>query len=1322
MKVLNFLLAAAMVSSAVVMPVHNETASAAGNVEEIIYQTDFDDISSLSDLTGDAGSKTGWGYYYAGIGDQYGFDGSQYIDIINEDGNKYLYTYQTASQGGKENALYYDTSAITSGSIVSDYDIKFDVENLVNMRIGYGLRADTMVTEKGEVYNGYWRSGADKISLAQPEAISADKWYHVTLTADFDSDTMGVLIVDRDTQAEIVNEQLTGLSDKSVTRALGINIINYTGGGSEKQGAYIDNLTITHVSESAVTPESTPEPTPVAPGGPAELPMNETFDYNNIADMEAAGWFWRGDGNNISKIEDGVFNLGLQAGKDNYEAKRKIEPVTSGILTEEYDVTPAQGVIAYNYFWGTDSGTLKALFFNTDNKIYFNGNPGSTVIGTYTPGQTYHCKVVVDIDNDTLDITVTDSENQVVGAKSGSCAVSRIEEITFQTWAAPAQDTWVAFDNLTVELGDEPIVTPEPTPVTPGGPAELPMNETFDYGDIDEMTAAGWTWDGVGDNISKIENGVFNLGLQAGKDNYQAKRNIEEVTSGRLNIEYDVTPVAGLCAYVWTGTSRTPVFFFSGGSIRIGSTTSSDAIIGSYTDGETYHCSATLDLDNSTLTAKVTKGDDTIAQGSASGINRSVSQIVLQTWASPASDSWVAFDNLTVAVEETPVVTPDPTFEEVIYENDFDDVEKLNDLDGKVGDGWNRDIGGRTNGLGNDGAIMLLEEGANKYLYVNHTTDTFELGDTVSMSYDYPSVTSGQVIYDFDIMTDRANMTFMRFGYSAHMDNSIMANGELYNSYWTADKLKLTNNTIEANKWYHAVITADLTSDFSTVYIEDKETGKVVVDVDIPIIGNHNLTRFSIDCTDPAKENIGGAYLDNLKITKTNKPATDPRPMPEPEFKFDENFDSYADLDAMKANGWSISNGYSSTKPGPNSEDSVLVGEGTDKSFYLGIDNNTDNIQAIKSFDTSISQGKARLEFDIIPSGDTLTYIWMSGTGEGAASGAWSANRISLFVFNNGQAGIGGNDISRCKVVGNYMPGQKYHCSIVIDIENDTLTAEIENEDGSLVGSETLGYKGHAGTDIFSLTGLTLQEWGAATNTGSTFDNIVVERLPEDAPTVSISQVTFVTDGEESNNYRAVSTLTDSIAINFGAVMDPETLTGIKLVNSADGSEAKFTSEVNGNIVNLNLTNTLAANAEYSIVIPAEAANIDGTALGEDETIVFNTTDDAVYEGAIKALTAGGTAVTGISQIKTGTALAADVKLNNATEESKNAVVIFSFYDADGRLTGTNYEVIKLDAGAKYENTVEYTVGDMTDVASAKVMLWDGFESMVALDGCVTIK
>ena len=1746
-KALNLLLAAAIVSSAIVMPV-------SVSAETVVYEQNVEDTVNLADTQPAERELLNEDFSYENIDEMtaagWWFEGTDSENFSKmEDGMFRL----GLGKGGDNRQAKHTFDPATSGTLTMEWDVATsEYTNAIFKVWGNGGES---------VFPVYFNPDDSKISVnGTPGTAIGDyipgETYHCTLVIDMDSKNFAVTVTNAQNE-EVASGNFDRPNAKQIEE---ITLQTWQSGkfnSSDAEASYVgfDNLIITN------------QENPIR-----ALPINEEFNYSNIDEMTAAGWAMQDPSNNVSEITDNALRLGLNAGQGEQRAKRTFTPVKSGVLTAEWDITPAEPSV-YIYFWGNknegdgvNNGRIHIMYFDQVNKkIYFNTNGNGNAeleMGAYTPGETYHCEVTADLDDSLLTVTVTDKDGGTVGTRSRALTYTEIQEFTFQIWGSSAEEsTYVTIDNFSVTRGaaepdpeptepvqttapsaepTEPVQTTEPSaeptePVQttepsaepteePAGPAKLPFSETFDYADIADMKAAGWDASDDENDISEIDNGVFRLGLKADVDNQQYTRKIEEVNSGVLKIEYDVTPAEGVCAYLYThGSGRTPVFFFQNGQIRIGSTQGDDSLIGSYTNDVTYHCSAELNFSSNTITAEVTSGGETVAEGTKTGINSMVNQITLQTWASPANDTWVGFDNLAVTHEAgapDPTPTADPEFEEIIYENSFDGVGTLDELSGQEGSGWNRDVGGRQPGLGNDGVIVLREDGANKYLYVNHTTDTLAKTDTICMSYDYPAVTNGQVIYDFDIMTDRTNIAFMRFGYQAHMDYSITPDGEIYNSYWTGEKRLLTDETIQPDRWYHAVITADLTSDYSTLYIEDKETGETIVDVDIPVIGNHTLTRFEIAITDTAKTNMGGAYLDNLKITRTMKDATDPRPLPgdetpapsteptedpagpaqlpfsetfdyadmnamkaagweiqnpnddvskvengvfmlglkaqqdeqrakrniepvtsgvltaewdvtpadgvsqytyfwgngnngkpgtinsnipvmffdnggkqihfnsngtrgtvigaytpgqtyhcravadfnnstltvtvtnvggsvvgtasgnvgyneiqeltfqtwskpandtwtefdnvsitheekspeklpindafdyadmdemkaagwqaaypdadiskiedgafklglkagednqqyvrnfeevvsgiihieydvtpaegvcayvwtgsarTPVFYFydgnirigstsdenaiigtytdgatyhcsaelnlynntitakvtqgdetvaegtrsginpaadqivlqiwaspandtwvafdnlsitreevelpplDETFDSYEDIDAMRAAGWNVVSGYNTSKPGPNSEESAIVGEGEDKAFYLGIDANTDNIQAIRSLNTPIEQGRARLEFDVIPGADTLSYVWMSGTGEGANSGIWNGNRFSLIVFTGGQIGIGASRFNEARLLGNYTAGQEYHCSVVIDLENDTLTAEVESADGTLIGSETVDYKSLAGTDMFTLTGLTLQEWGAAANTGSTFDNITVAKVPEDAPVVSIGSTTFVTDGEESSNYREVSTLTDSIAVNFGAVMDPETITGIKVINSADGSEAAYTAEIDGYVVNLNLTRTLAPNAEYTIVIPAEAANVDGTALGEEARLVFNTVNDVEYNGAIKALTIDGNAVTNISQIKAGTTLAADVKLDNATSENEHAVVIFSFYDENNTLVKTSYEAIELNAGAKFNDTVEYTVDDMTDVKTVKVMLWDGFENIRALDGCTTI-
>ena len=504
MKVLSFLLAAAMVSAAAVMPVSvSAEENAGGGV--LICEENFDNINSLADLTGSAGN--GWGYHYQGgdapdgTGDMYGLESSKYVDLITdeEDGNKYLYVYHNESHTGNENGLYYDIPSPNDGRVTYDYDIKVDGENKINMRFNYGNHQANLIDEKGAVYNAYYENGGkDKILLAGDGTIAPDTWYHVTMTADFNSRLTIIKITDRDINDVVLDTRIAGLENTNARRFC-INVIGFNKEAGGKQGAYIDNLKISRI----------------APTAPAELPFSEDFNYDNIDDMTIAGWTWAAnDGTvNVSEIKDSALQLGLKKGYNNQQAKRKFTPVTSGALSVEWDVVPSDYTNAYTYFWG--SGTFRAVYFETDNKISINGTPGN-VIGDYTPGQTYHCKAVVDMDNKTLDVTVTDAATKEIVAQ-GSCThgMTEIQEITLQTWennefnSGSVDASYVTFDNL--EIKQIPSVS---APVWADG--------TINADDSYHATTATFT---------VKPNGVTDFGVEVNVGEQSQTKHIENVES-----------------------------------------------------------------------------------------------------------------------------------------------------------------------------------------------------------------------------------------------------------------------------------------------------------------------------------------------------------------------------------------------------------------------------------------------------------------------------------------------------------------------------------------------------------------------------------------------------------------------------------------------------------------------------------------------------------------------------------------------------------------------------------------------------------------------
>ena len=1279
-KFLNIFMALVIAFSAMAAPVSANAAQAAvPEGAEVLLETETFDYADREEM-----KAAGWTLDWAATQDASGLvDGAFKIGYVSggSDGGRIYKNLPRRAVGiwTAEFDITPDSSAVSSAYITAnarfllfgtDNSIKVDTDNAMEMRY-----------ENGQTY-------------------------HCTASYDLNSDIMEVTVENIETGEK---ETIKDTSPKEKLDYIGTMQFQTWGCSNPESAVMIDNVTIYVTTEEFEF-------------------FSDDFGYADKAEMKAAGWTidWEAD-TDASYLKDGAFYLGITTGGGNAARIYRSYPAQkSGNWTAEFDIIPDSNI--ETVVKATNAAEL--LIFNRNNGITVNATE-KTMEMKYVDGRTYRCKVSYDLDSDVMAAIVTDTvtgESEGVKLTKTNNPPAEINNIIFQMWNTQDMATQppavTGIDNLRVYMTHEDTELPEPS--TPPGPTETPEpgeievllpTDAFDYADKAEMKEAGWTlyW-AADENASGLEGGAFKIGYATdGQNGGRIEKTLDRQSTGIWTAEFDIAPDSSATSSAYITENARFLLFGTDNSIKVDT---DNAMEMRYVDGQMYHCTAAYDLDNDIMEVTVentTTGEkETIRDTSPKAILNEIGVMQFQTWGHNDPARGVMIDNVTVYMgkkdqeEPEPTPSPDPERVDVLYENNFDDAGSVTDFSEEAG--WTHgSFNGKHGGLQDDGTVALIDEDGNKYLYLAHTQESVQADESVSIAYEFPAVTSGQIVYDYDIMVDGTNRTFLQYGYYAYMDYSIDRQGNIYNDYWRPGNRKtLATETVKPLKWYHVTLTADATSAMSTLYITDKETGAAVVDVDIAGMGNKNIGRFAIDIVDNPRTNaIGGAYIDNLRITRTYKAAATPRPLPEEKFKFSEDFNSYNDIDGMLSNGWSIQTDET------NTEESKIVGDGADKAFYLGLDAQTDNIQAKKGYDTVIAEGKAKLTFDIIPGDNVLTYVWMDGTGEGAGS-SWNANRISLIVFTGGQIGIGGAGSGVSMAVCSYTPGVQYNCSIVIDLENDTFTADIRNEAGALLGSATLDYKEHAGTDIKSLTGLTLQQWAASANTGSTFDNIVVEKLPEDAPVISASQMTFVTNGDSSYNYKAVSTLTDRIRINCGAVMDADTLKGIQLTSSA-GEAAVYTISAEGNYINIDLGKTLAPNETYSIVIPAEAANIDGVTIGAQQTLVFTTKDDAAYTAAVQKITVDGQDVTGISQIRTGSEVTAEIKLDNAAGEAKKAVAIFSVYGADGVFMETAYQVIDVGAGEKLEQPVVFTAGDMTGATAVKVMLWDGFETIKPL-------
>ena len=150
------------------------------------------------------------------------------------------------------------------------------------------------------------------------------------------------------------------------------------------------------------------------------------------------------------------------------------------------------------------------------------------------------------------------------------------------------------------------------------------------------------------------------------------------------------------------------------------------------------------------------------------------------------------------------------------------------------------------------------------------------------------------------------------------------------------------------------------------------------------------------------------------------------------------------------------------------------------------------------------------------------------------------------------------------------------------------------------------------------------------------------------------------------------------------------------------------------------LKEALQALTKYTLHVPDTAANIKGTELGISEDVTF-TTGEGRFTGTLSEIKKGETKVTNVSQLSAGDELTTSVNFTNATLSDQKAVIIYSYYKADGTMKETKYDTIDVAANQKITKEMKHVVGDLTDVTEIKVMLWDSFESIRPLSPSIPL-
>ncbi len=295
--------------------------------------------------------------------------------------------------------------------------------------------------------------------------------------------------------------------------------------------------------------------------------------------------------------------------------------------------------------------------------------------------------------------------------------------------------------------------------------------------------------------------------------------------------------------------------------------------------------------------------------------------------------------------------------------------------------------------------------------------------------------------------------------------------------------------------------------------------------------------------------------------------------------------------------------------------------------------------------------------------------------------------------------------------------GVWYHVKHEFDIANGKHTASITKEDGTPIVSAT-SYKDTI-TDIFSV-GFHCSSVAGATGY---YDNIKVSYV-YDAPTLSADSISLVnTEGAEQTNWNNVSLLTKAVKVDFGTKMDTATLTSenVYLENKATGEKVDTVLTYADGVLTMNLTQKLASESVYKIVVTDAVTNVKGVAVSDYTPLEFTTgksTRTAVLTGAY----VGSSKVTDFADLKAGDTLTINVSYANSTSDAQTVNVLIAYYSGN---TLDHVELVKTEnisaSVATMNYTYNHTVADLTDITKVKIFSWDALTNMVPLSESIVL-
>jgi hypothetical protein len=504
------------------------------------------------------------------------------------------------------------------------------------------------------------------------------------------------------------------------------------------------------------------------------------------------------------------------------------------------------------------------------------------------------------------------------------------------------------------------------------------------------------------------------------------------------------------------------------------------------------------------------------------------------------------------------------------------------------------------------------------------------------------------------------------------------------------------------NTWYTEEAIIDLDTKKVNVVIYEKSTGNDVAEL------NKTLTPTSVDHDGWA---AGGNNSFQYWLIAAN----------------DDGGNGVLDLDNFKVvrynSGYRYANDYTH---GSAPSNGTIATSGSER--YVTVDG------AWKAVDysfNSISSDKIRVSFDFM---DTVAMAGSSiyyALGNSASIDTRSELLVVLREGTNKQS----VDQMECysstqnrRILGEQILNTWLNCEAIVDLDTKKVSTTITNKStGSVIGTVI---------DNLEATSDELADWPNTVTTFDTFriatgkvngvniDNIVIEQVVA-APTVSASGIEIYDAlGELQGVWTAVSPVANTITIDFGTNMDAQTVntSNIYLIEEGAGSAVSGVVAYSNQAATLTLSSALNADANYILHIDGDVANAAGDTLGDDQEYKI-TTASGITSAQMGTPTIGGVAVGNFSSIAAGQTITVPVTYMNTTGADKTLRFICAYYGT-GLANMKKVEVTSTNVPGSVESGVyefTHTFKNVEGAAFLRIMIWDGFDTLIPLSSYVNI-